>query len=196
MSLMLAGMEEQPAALERTIAEERVKIAKLGNLLKARDIHLIVLVARGSSDNAALFGRYLLEITTGIPVSLSAPSVHTIYGARLKLDHALVVGVSQSGEGEDINRVLENARQSGAFTVGITNEPNSSMTKLVEETLLTCGGPERSVAATKTFTGQMLLFYMLAAALSDREPGWSYEPIPDFAAKALEQKPAIAELVQ
>ena len=69
-----------------------------------------MLVARGSSDNAALFGRYLLEITTGIPVSLSAPSVHTLYGAKLNLKHALVVGVSQSGEGEDINRVLENAR--------------------------------------------------------------------------------------
>jgi glucosamine--fructose-6-phosphate aminotransferase (isomerizing) len=161
MSLMLAEIAEQPAALERTIAEERAKIAKLGNVLKTRDIDLIVLVARGSSDNAALFGRYLLEITTGIPVSLSAPSVHTIYNAELRLDHALVVGVSQSGEGEDINRVLENARRSGAYTVGITNEPRSSMTSLVDETLLTHGGRERSVAATKTFTGQMLLFYML-----------------------------------
>ena len=158
---MLAEIAEQPAALERTIAQERVKIAKLGNILKTRDIHLIVLVARGSSDNAALFGRYLLEITTGIPVSLSAPSVHTIYNADLRLDHALVVGVSQSGEGEDINRVLENARAAGAYTAGITNEPNSSMTSIVDETLLTHGGKERSVAATKTFTGQMLLFYML-----------------------------------
>ena len=137
MSLMLQEIAEQPAALERTIAEERVKIAKLGKLLKARDIHLIVLVARGSSDNAALFGRYLLEITTGIPVSLSAPSVYTIYNAKLRLDHALVVGVSQSGEGEDINRVLESARASGAFTIGITNEPGSSMTRLVEESSLT-----------------------------------------------------------
>jgi glucosamine--fructose-6-phosphate aminotransferase (isomerizing) len=88
---MLTEIAEQPAALERTIAEERTKISKLGNALKTRDIHLIVLVARGSSDNAALFGRYLLEITTGIPVSLSAPSVHTIYNADLRLDHALVV---------------------------------------------------------------------------------------------------------
>src|SRR5918996_3184786 len=131
MSLMLQEIAEQPAALERTIAAERAKITKLGNLLKSRDIDLIVLVARGSSDNAALFGRYLLEITTGIPVSLSAPSVHTIYGARLKLNRALVIGVSQSGEGEDINRVLQNARECGAFPVGITNDPGSSMTKLV-----------------------------------------------------------------
>src|SRR5690349_14415172 len=154
MSLMLAEIAEQPAALERTIASERAKIAKLGNLLKSRDLKLIVLVARGSSDNAALFGRYLLEITTGIPVSLSAPSVYTIYNAQLRLDHALVVGVSQSGEGEDINRVLESARRSGAYTLGITNEPRSTMTSVVDEILLTYGGPERSIAATRTFTGQ------------------------------------------
>ena len=196
MSLMLEEIAEQPAALARTIKEERGKIARLGQFLKQRDIDLIVLVARGSSDNAALFGRYLLEITTGIPVSLSAPSVHTIYGAKLKLEHALVVGVSQSGEGEDINRVLENARASGAYTVGITNEPNSSMSSLVNEMLLMHGGRERSVAATKTFSGQMLLFYMLAEGLASSKPSFSYESIPDFVERALEQKPAILELVQ
>jgi glutamine---fructose-6-phosphate transaminase (isomerizing) len=193
---MLSEIAEQPGALARTIAEERQKIARLGNTLRARDINLIVLVARGSSDNAALFGRYLLEITTGIPVSLSAPSVHTIYNAKLKLDRALVVGVSQSGEGEDINCVLENARRGGAFTLGITNEPNSSMTRLVDEILITHGGRERSVAATKTFTGQMLLFYMLAAELAASTPEFSYEAIPQFVEHALSQKPAIVELVQ
>lgn len=193
---MLEEIAEQPEALAKTIAEERQKIAKLGATLKSRDIDLIVLVARGSSDNAALFGRYLLEITTGIPVSLSAPSVHTIYNAKLNLDHALVVGVSQSGEGEDINVVLEKARQSGAYTLGITNEPNSAMTHLVDETLITHGGRERSVAATKTFTGQMLLFYMLAAELAATTPVFSYEAIPQFVDQALEQKSAITELVQ
>src|SRR6185503_5480218 len=193
MSLMLAEIAEQPAALERTIAEERAKIAKLGNVLKARDIHLIVLVARGSSDNAALFGRYLLEITTGIPVSLSAPSVHTLYQAKLDLRRALVVGVSQSGEGEDINRVLENARACGAFTIGITNEPSSSMVGLVDETLLMHGGHERSVAATKTFTGQMILFYMLSAALAKGGQQIDFASVPDLAARALEQKQAIVE---
>src|SRR5258705_1856588 len=193
---MLEEISEQPNALERTIHEERSKIARLGKFLKQRDIDLIVLVARGSSDNAALFGRYLLEITTGIPVSLSAPSVHTIYGAKLTLSHALVVGVSKSGEGEDINQVLETARAGGALTVGITNEPSSSMVNFVDETLLMHGGRERSVAATKTFTGQMMLFYMLAAELAVSKPSWSYESIPDLSARALEQQPAILELVQ
>src|SRR5713101_2924671 len=103
MSLMLDEIAEQPAALERTIAGERDKVARLGAHLKARDLDLIVLVARGSSDNAALFGRYLLELTTGIPVSLAAPSVYTLYRAPLDLRQALVTGISQSGDGADIN---------------------------------------------------------------------------------------------
>ena len=196
MSVMLQEIAEQPAALEQTIKEESPKIARLGEFLRAREINLIVLVARGSSDNAALFGRYLLEIATGIPVSLSAPSVHTLYGAKLNLKHALVVGVSQSGEGEDINVVLENARAGGAFTIGITNEAASAMTEIAEETLLTRGGRERSVAATKTFTGQMLLFYLLAAELSHQRLSLDYHAIPAFADRALEQKTAIMELVQ
>ncbi|HKY27753.1 MAG TPA: SIS domain-containing protein [Pyrinomonadaceae bacterium] len=193
---MLQEIAEQPAALARTVEAERAKISRLGKFLSQRGINLVVLVARGSSDNAALFGRYLLEIKTGIPVSLSAPSVHTLYKRKLRLDHALVIGVSQSGEGEDINLVLENARACGAYTVGITNEPSSSMARLVDETLVMHGGQERSVAATKTFTGQMMLFYMLAAELADDSSTFSYEAIPEFAARALEQKAAILELVQ
>jgi glucosamine--fructose-6-phosphate aminotransferase (isomerizing) len=193
---MLKEIGEQPEALSRTIDAERQKISQLGTFLKSRELDLIVLVARGSSDNAALFGRYLLEITTGIPVSLSAPSVHTLYGAKLNLQRALVIGVSQSGEGEDINQVLENARNCGAYTVGITNEPSSSMVAVVDETLLMHGGRERSVAATKTFTGQMMLFYMLASAVAHQKPLWSFEAIPDYAAQALQQQQAILELVQ
>ena len=193
---MLEEIAQQPDALARTIAEERAKVESLGRTLRARGVELIVLVARGSSDNAALFGRYLLEITTGIPVALAAPSVQTLYGARLKLTHALVIGVSQSGEGEDINRVLEDARRVGACcTIGITNEPRSAMTKIVDETLLMHGGRERSVAATKTYTGQLLHFYMLAEALSDGAR-LGYEAIPDHAARALELRAEIETLVE
>src|ERR1044071_6659252 len=193
---MLQEIAEQPAALAKTIQEERSKVERLGAFLKERDVDLIVLVARGSSDNAALFGRYLLEVTTGIPVSLAAPSVHTIYNAKLKLNRALVIGVSQSGEGEDINRVLENARDGGACTVGITNEASSSMTKVVDETLLMHGGRERSVAATKTYTGQLLHFYKLAQALADGRARLGYGAQPDFGARALELRPQIEQMVE
>ena len=196
MSIMLQEIAEQPAALARTIEAEQGKVERLGAFLKQRGVDLIVIVARGSSDNAALFGRYLLEVITGIPVSLAAPSVYTLYGAKLKLERAVVIGVSQSGEGEDINCVLENARSSGAYTVGITNEPSSAMVGLVDEALFMHGERERSVAATKTYTGQMLLFYMLARALADGHHDLGYEAIPEYVTTALEQQPAIRELVE
>ncbi len=196
MSLMLQEIAAQPAALEQTIYAEREKVARLAQAVRARDIDLIVLVARGSSDNAALFGRYLLEVTTGIPVSLAAPSVYTLYNAELRLSRALVIGVSQSGEGEDINTVLAQARRAGALTVGITNEAASTMTTIVDEVLLMHGGRECSVAATKTYTGQLLLFYMLAAALDDDSHRIEYERIPEYAAQALGLRPRIEELVE
>src|SRR5262245_50484670 len=155
MSIMLAEIEQQPAALDRTIKREGRRIARFAEALGKRRIRLIVLVARGSSDNAALFGRYLLEISTGIPVSLAAPAVHTLYKTRFDLQEALVVGISQSGEGTDINMVLENARRSGATTLAITNEAGSRMARLADETFLIHAGRERSVAATKTYTGQL-----------------------------------------
>lgn len=191
---MLQEIAQQPEVLERTINAEREKVAKLGDFLRKKDITLIVLAARGSSDNAALFGRYLFEITTGIPVSLTAPSVFTLYNAKLKLNRALVIGVSQSGEGVDINLVLEKAKSAGAYTLGITNEAGSAMAKIADETLLIHAGREKSVAATKTYTGQMLHFYMLAAALGDHR--LDYHKIPDLAEQALKSNSAVERLVE
>jgi len=191
---MLQEIEEQPEVLERTIAAEREKITRIGDFLRQKDIDLIILVARGSSDNAALFGRYLLEVTTGIPVSLSAPSVFTLYNAKLRLNRALVIGVSQSGEGADINRVLEDAKRFGAFTVAITNEASSSMARIADETLLIHAGREKSVAATKTYTGQMLHFYMLASAVGDRR--LDFHKIPEYTREALKLESEVKELVQ
>lgn len=195
MSLMLAEIEQQPATLERTIKRESPRITRFAATLKQRDLRLIVLVARGSSDNAALFGRYLLEISTGIPVSLAAPSVHTLYHAKLDLRDALVIGISQSGEGADINLVLENARRCGATTLAITNEANSAMANIADETFLIHAGRERSVAATKTYTGQLLIFHLLARALSQSR-GAEVERLPELAAAALTMRPQVERLVE
>jgi len=192
---MLEEIRQQPDVLARILQYERPKVRSLGESLRARDIRLVILVARGSSDNAAQFGRYLLEIATGIPVSLAAPSVYTLYHAKLHLQHALVVGVSQSGEGEDINYVLTEAKAAGAFTVGITNEPGSTMLRTVDVPLLVHGGRERSVAATKTVTGQMMIFYLLAEALAGSTAiTKGYEAIPEFCARTLEHEAVIREL--
>src|SRR4029434_963652 len=106
--------------------------------------------------------------------------------AKLRLKRAVVIGVSQSGEGVDINHVLERSKEFGAFTIGITNEGASSMANIADETLLIHAGREKSVAATKTYTGQMLHFYMLAGALSDSKI--DFERIPHFSAQALQLK--------
>ena len=196
MSLMLAEIEQQPAALERTIKREGQRIARFAEALSKRRIRLLVLVARGSSDNAALFGRYLLEISTGIPVSLAAPAVHTLYKTKLDLEEALVIGISQSGEGTDINMVLENAKRGGATTLAITNEAESEMAQLADETFLIHAGRERSVAATKTYTGQLLIFQMLAAALSGNQRLSDVERLPELAAASLTLRPHIVEMVE
>lgn len=196
MSLMLKEIAEQPSVLERTIKAEAKKINKIGNFLKNRDVDLIVLVARGSSDNAALFGRYLLETICGIPVSLSAPSVYTLYKSKLNLNRALVVGVSQSGEGSDINAVLESAKKFGAFTLGITNNRKSKITFVADETLLIHAGREKSVAATKTYTGQMLHFYLLANALVNKLNQIDLEKNPYFIDEALKLKSAVKEMAE
>src|SRR6266852_1846256 len=164
MSKMLDEIREQPIALERTLRGGLRAAAQLGRAMVGRRPKMILLAARGTSDNAAQFGRYLLEITTGIPVSLAAPSILTLYGATVNLKDALVVAISQSGESTDTNLVLEKAREQGALTVGITNEASSALARLAEYTFLVRAGREKSVAATKTYTGQLLMLYSLAWA--------------------------------
>lgn len=162
---MLEEIRQQPDVLDRTLRESLPVAEELRKTLSLRKPRLIILTARGTSDNAAQFGRYLLEISTGIPVSLAAPSIFTLYGASVSFRDALVVGISQSGESPDTNIVLERAKQQGALTVGITNESGSALADLAEVLLLVRAGRERSVAATKTYTGQLLMLYLLAHAL-------------------------------
>ncbi len=193
---MLQEIEHQPEALGRTFRREMGKARRFRDFARRRDFRLVVLVARGTSDNAAIFGRYLIEITTGIPVSLAAPSVHTVYRVALRMDQTLVVGISQSGESTDINLVLESCRRRGAFTLGITNEPKSPMAALVEECWLVHAGKERSVAATKTYTGQLLLLYLLAWALGGQTPLEKLERLSDYARQALRLRPQMERLVE
>lgn len=196
MSIMLREIEEQPVTLERTCQRELGKARRFRALASARDFRLVVLVARGTSDNAALFGRYLLEITTGIPVSLSAPSVHTVYQSGLRMDGALVVGISQSGESADVNLVLESCRKRGAYALGITNEPKSPMVGLVDECWFVHAGKERSVAATKTYTGQLMLLYLLAWALGGRIELETLAALPDQVAQVLKLRAQVESVVE
>lgn len=192
MSKMLDEIREQPAALERTLQSESRSIEQLRTLLAREVPRLIMLVARGTSDNAAQFGRYLLEITTGIPVTLAAPSIFTLYNSPFRFDGVLVIAISQSGESTDTNLVLERARRQGARTIGITNEPSSALARLAEHTFLVHAGREESVAATKTYTGQLLILYMLAYALGAGIALDELARLPDWAARALTLETEVA----
>jgi glucosamine--fructose-6-phosphate aminotransferase (isomerizing) len=150
-------------------------------------------VARGTSDNAAQFGRYLIEITTGIPVSLAAPSVITLYGAGLDLTGALVAGISQSGESTDTNAVLADAESRGAVTVGITNEASSAMARIAGYTLLARANREESVAATKTYTCQLMALYLLAYALGGKVSLDALRRLPEWVEQVLQLEAGIAE---
>ena len=189
---MLEEIREQPAALEKTLRLGLRPAARLQRAVAHKRPRMIVLAARGTSDNAAQFGRYILEIATGIPVSLAAPSITTLYNARIDFKDALIVAVSQSGESTDTNLVLERARAQGAMTVGITNEPSSTLAKLAEHVFFVRAGRERSVAATKTYTGQVMLLYLLAHALGARIRLDDLQRIPEWTASALELEAGIA----
>ena len=191
---MLEEIRQQPAVLARTLAAEARHIEKFKNAIAARRPKLIVLAARGTSDNAAQFGRYLLEIATGIPVSLAAPSIYTLYNVVVDSRDALVIGISQSGESTDTNLVLKRARAQGSLTIGITNEASSAMAKIADEVFLVRAEKEKSVAATKTYTGQVLVLYLLAYALGADIRLDDLRRLPDLVESALGLEKQIAAL--
>jgi glutamine---fructose-6-phosphate transaminase (isomerizing) len=164
--LMADEMAEQPRVL-RALAQRRGALAdEVRGALGADAPVGIVLVARGSSDNAAVFGRYVLELATRRPVALAAPSLVTRYGVQDRLDGWLAVGVSQSGKTPEIVTVLERYGAAGATTVAITNDRDSPLASAAGATIDTAAGAERAVPATKTVTSQFAAFAVLAEALA------------------------------
>ncbi len=196
-SVMLAEIRQQPDILDRTLRQDLAEVVKIRKALVRRPPRYIMLAARGTSDNAATFGRYLLEIGTGIPVTLAAPSVFTLYGvSKFDFRDALVVGISQSGESTDINVVLEAAKAQGAMTVGITNERDSVLARMAEHVFLVGAGKEKSVAATKTYSAQLLALYLLAHALGAPIRIDDLRRLPAYAERALKLEAQVTELAQ
>lgn len=163
MTLMWKEILEQPEALQRCFEKNAGVIGEIVGILKKRDIRQVVLAARGTSDHAAVYGKYVIELLLGIPVSLAASSIFTIYHGSLSLGNCLVIGISQSGKAADVLEVLKSAKNSGAVTVGITNNPDSEIAREPEFFLNCEAGVEKSVAATKSFITQIFLLASLAA---------------------------------
>jgi glucosamine--fructose-6-phosphate aminotransferase (isomerizing) len=186
---MAGDMAAQPAVL-RALADRRAEVVPS---LRAPSPAGIVIVARGSSDYAAIFGRYLLEAATGRPVALAAASLQTLYGVEARLEGWLAVGISQSGRTPEITTVLERYRRAGARTVAITNESDSHLASAASACIPLGAGEEGAVPATKTFTAQLAAVALLAEALG-RVPwgGDDWERLPGVVEEVLAD-PAPAE---
>lgn len=161
MSIMQEEIYEQPQVIAQVVEREQNNVANLVNEIREREIHHVVIAARGTSDHAATYAKYLIEIVCGIPVSLAAPSVYTLYDATVHLGGSLALGISQSGQATDVVQTLSAARAAGALTAAITNVEGAPITEVCDVTLLCHAGEERSVAATKTYTTSLALVALL-----------------------------------
>jgi len=167
---MRREIAEQAEGVAATLEKVRRQAERLQSAMSGR--RHILFVARGSSDNAAIYGRYLVETHLGIQASLAAPSVATHYRARLDLSDALVVSVSQSGRTEEIVEVQRWAASLGAATVAVSNDADSPLAAEADVPLTTQAGSERAVPATKSYTAQLAALAGLAATLGDGEDLW------------------------
>ncbi len=136
---------------------------------RAAGARFVLYAARGTSDNAAVYGKYLATILAGLPAGLAVPSAATVYGAAIDFRDCLVVGISQSGETPDVAEYVAQARAGGAYTLAITNDAGSLLARAAHRTLATGAGRERAVAATKTYTSQLAALALFWAAWTGAE---------------------------
>jgi glucosamine--fructose-6-phosphate aminotransferase (isomerizing) len=161
-ALMRAEIAEQPVVLARLV-QERAQAREVGELLRRRPPRFVLLAARGTSDHAALYAKYLVEIGLGIPAGLASPSTLTVYDSRPDLRDVLLVAVSQSGGSPDLVETARRARSFGARVLAVTNAPASELAS-VDLHVDVQAGPERAVAATKTYSAELLALWLLVEA--------------------------------
>jgi len=189
-------IHEQPQVLRRLLDKEAENIHRLAEDIRARQIQHVVIAARGTSDNAGRYAQYLFGAVNGLVVALATPSLFTIYKRPPSFGNSLVLGISQSGKSPDIVAVLAEARRQGVLTAVLTNEPESELASNADHVIDLHAGLERSVAATKTYTSELMAIAMLSASLaSDRQMMADLERIPEVVSETLSMEASIAEIV-
>jgi glutamine---fructose-6-phosphate transaminase (isomerizing) len=148
-------LHEQPAALARLLERQHGYAEQVAELFRATDVNYVLIASRGSSSNAARYAQYLLGRAHRVPVAFATPSLFTLYGQPPRLDGALVVGISQSGESPDVVEVLREANRQGRPTIALTNEPGSPLGQTADAVLKLEAGGEQAVAATKTYVNSL-----------------------------------------
>lgn len=189
-SQLLREIYEQPAAIRGMLELEVERVEQISRQLSPRKFFYALIAARGTSDNAARYGQYILGSINQLPVALAAPSLFTRYHTPPRLEGSLVIGISQSGQSPDIVSVIEEGRKQGAPTIAITNELDSPLAKAAEYKIWLGVGEECSVAATKTYTAQLTAMALLALSLSGTSIKLdALQAVPDAMARALESEP-------
>jgi glucosamine--fructose-6-phosphate aminotransferase (isomerizing) len=165
-SILEREIREQPEAIQRLIDAEKENVAHIARSLRGRFKYGFI-AARGSSDNAARYAQYLFGSHNRLPVALATPSLFTLYKHPPRLEEALVIAISQSGQSPDIVEVIHEGRRQGRPTVAITNDPESPLAQAAEHLIQLHAGREQAVAATKTYTASLMALALLSSALAD-----------------------------
>lgn len=192
-----AEIFEQPERLASLFEKQKQTVLEIAKAIQARNVQYAFLAARGTSDNAGRYANYLWGAHNGIPLALATPSLFTYYQRPPRLKGAFVIGVSQSGQSPDIVSVLEEGRKQGCLTLAITNIPDSPLAKAADLVLDIQAGAEKAVAATKTYTSELMAIAMISAALNNSEEHWKeLASVSQWAEQTLALDEEIAQMAQ
>jgi glucosamine--fructose-6-phosphate aminotransferase (isomerizing) len=188
---------EQPDRIKSLLFSQRKNVEQIAAEIQKRDIQYVFLAARGTSDNAGRYANYLLGAQNGLPLALATPSLFTYYKQPPKLKNALVIGISQSGQSPDIVSVLEEGKKQNCLTLSLTNEPTSPLAQASDFVIDLKAGPEKAVAATKTYTAELMAVAMLSTALHGTKKAWvELAKVPAWMAQALKLDDFISQAAQ
>ncbi|MFF7713995.1 SIS domain-containing protein [Streptomyces sp. NPDC007988] len=191
--IMSGEIDEQPAVLRRILAEGAPRIREVAAAIAGRKPRFVLLTARGTSDNAALYAKYLLEIRLGLPCGLTSMSTTTAYGAKPDLTDVLVITISQSGGSPDLVASTRAAREAGAVTLAVTNNPDSPLAAVSEYHVDILAGPEKALPATKTYTASLLSLYLLVEGLGGGDGGPAHV-LPGLVEEVLARRDEVRQL--
>lgn len=192
MTRLQREINQQPEVIQRLLEENRAETNLVAEAIRAHEPAFVCIAARGTSHHAALYAQYLFGQRLALPVMQAAPSLQTVYQSGPELSRALVIGISQSGQAEDVRAVLGDARGQGALTLAITNFADSTLAVAAAHHLPLRAEREFSVAATKTYTAQLTVIAMLASALVEDEAMWAgLGSLPGLARETLERSEGI-----
>lgn len=168
-TIMEQEAKQAPSVIEGQLTANKALAQSIGSKLREIDPKMVMIIGRGSSDHAGVFGKYLIEIEAGVPTFAAAPSVSSVYGKQLKLDRAMAIVISQSGRSPDIIAQAEMAKKGGAYVVALVNDETTPLKDIVDEVLPLKAGAEISVAATKSYLATLSALLQLTAYWTENE---------------------------